>query len=154
MYLIVMVFVPIAIKTFLSEYYSTNFINMFKLLIINLPLLLITNSLSQPFIIATGAAKYSLLTIPFGVLNVVLAILLITQFGYIGAVYSILITSIISKLLTYYLVYKNLSRDFIGIDISPEYCDIAKERLNNELMPKALKAENTVQQSLFSKSSN
>ena len=102
---------PIAIKTFLSEYYSTNFINMFKLLLINLPLLLITNSLSQPFIIATGAAKYSLLTIPFGVLNVVLAILLITQFGYIGAVYSILITSIISKLLTYYLVYKNLSRD-------------------------------------------
>ena len=29
------------------------------------------------------------------------------------------------------LVAKNLNRDFIGIDISPEYCEMAKQRLEN-----------------------
>jgi len=26
---------------------------------------------------------------------------------------------------------KNLNRQFIGIDISPEYCEMAQQRLNN-----------------------
>jgi O-antigen/teichoic acid export membrane protein len=101
---------PQIIKLFLPNYFTENFLSIFNLMIFNLPLLLITISLSQPFIIATGLAKYSLLILPFGILNVILSIFFITQFGFIGAIYSILITSISSKLLTYYFVYKKLSR--------------------------------------------
>lgn len=101
---------PPIMNIFLPEYLNTNFLKLFNLLIIHLPLILITNSLSQPFIIATGLAKYSLITIPFGILNVILSIIFINNFGFMGVAYSILITSIGSKLLTYYLVYKNVNR--------------------------------------------
>ena len=101
---------PQIIKLFLPNYFTENFVSIFNLMIFNLPLLLITISLSQPFIIATGLAKYSLLILPFGILNVILSIFFIAQFGFIGAIYSILITSISSKLLTYFFVYKQLSR--------------------------------------------
>ena len=100
---------PQIIEIFLPNYFTENFLSIFNLLILNLPLLLITVSLSQPFIIATGLAKYSLLILPFGILNVILSIFFISQFGFIGAVYSILITSISSKLLTYYFVYKKFN---------------------------------------------
>lgn len=31
------------------------------------------------------------------------------------------------------LAAKNLDRQFVGIDISPEYCEMAKERLTNSM---------------------
>lgn len=48
------------------------------------------------------------------------------------------------------LAARNYGRDFIGIELSPEYCEMAEARLSNEFIPK--KTHSTAgQQSLFSK---
>jgi O-antigen/teichoic acid export membrane protein len=101
---------PLLIKVFLVKYYTPDFIVMFELLLIHLPLLLISGFVVQPFIIATGKAKYSLLTIPFGLINIGLGILFIGYYGFIGMIYSTLIISITNKILTYYLIYNGLRK--------------------------------------------
>jgi hypothetical protein len=83
---------------------------MFNLLLVHLPLLLISGFIVQPFIIATGKAKYSLLTIPFGFINIGLGILFIGYYGFMGVIYSTLITSITNKIITFYLIYNGLRK--------------------------------------------
>jgi len=83
---------------------------MFDLLLLHLPLVLISGFIVQPFIIATGKAKYSLLTIPFGIINIGLGILLIQYYGFIGVIYSTLIISFANKILTFYLIYNGLRK--------------------------------------------
>jgi len=99
---------PYLMEVFLPKYNTRNFLIIFNILIFHLPLILTTSSLSQPFIIATGYAKYSLITIPFGILNVLLATFLASQLGFIGVIYSILFISITSKLVTFYFVQRKL----------------------------------------------
>ena len=101
---------PPLIKLFLVKYYTPNFIKMFNLLLVHLPLLLISGFIVQPFIIATGKAKYSLLTIPFGFMNIGLGILFIGYYGFMGVIYSTLITSITNKIITFYLIYNGLRK--------------------------------------------
>ncbi len=99
---------PIAIERFFPKYNTPHFFEIFYLIIFNLPFLIVSNTLAQPFIVATGNAKYSLLTIPFGILNVTLALIFISLFGFIGVVYSLLFSSITNKLVTYFLLFKKL----------------------------------------------
>ncbi len=98
------------ISHFFVKYNTPEFYEIFNLLLIQLPFLVVSNALAQPFIVGTGNAKLSLLTIPFGILNVILGILLITEIGYIGMIYSTLITSIGNKLLTYFLLTNKLRK--------------------------------------------
>ena len=82
-----------------------------KVLLISLAIVLpVRYFVAQPFIIATGKAKYSLLTIPFGITNIGLGILFIGYYGFIGVIYSTLITSITNKILTFYLIYNGLRK--------------------------------------------
>ncbi|NOG96944.1 MAG: oligosaccharide flippase family protein [Ignavibacteriae bacterium] len=99
---------PFIMEIFLDKYLTDDFLKMFNILLIHLPLILISGSIAQPFVIATGFAKYSLLTIPFGVLNIIFSIIMVEQLGFIGAVYTVLVISICSKLTLYYLIYKKL----------------------------------------------
>ena len=99
---------PFFIKIFLPKYYTPDFLKMFDLLLLHLPFILMSGIIAQPFIIATGKAKYSLLTIPFGILNIVLGVLFIEMFGFIGVIYSTIFISISNKLLTFSLVYNSL----------------------------------------------
>ena len=101
---------PFLIKLFLTKYHTPDFITMFDLLLLHLPLVLISGFIVQPFIIATGKAKYSLLTIPFGIINIGLGILLIQYYGFIGVIYSTLIISFANKTLTFYLIYNGLRK--------------------------------------------
>lgn len=101
---------PVMIKIFLNKYYTPDFLAVFGLLLIHLPLVLISGFVIQPYIIATGKAKYSLLTIPFGLLNIGLGILLIGYYGFMGVIYSTLVISIVNKVLTYYLIYNGLKK--------------------------------------------
>ncbi len=96
---------PPIIEAFLPKYDTVNFMKIFRLIIFNLPLLIVSATMAQPFLVATGEAKYSLLTIPFGALNVTLALIFINQIGFIGVVAATLISSIAGKLLTYYLIF-------------------------------------------------
>ncbi|MFO7525413.1 MAG: oligosaccharide flippase family protein [Ignavibacteriaceae bacterium] len=106
--LVVWQILPLLINRFLNQYYTLDMIRIFNYLLLHLPLLLISALIAQPFVIATGKAKFSLLTIPFGIVNIVLGIILIEQIGFMGIVYSTVGTSIVNKLLTFYLVYKSL----------------------------------------------
>lgn len=99
---------PFLINKFLDQYYTLDMIRIFNCLLLHLPLLLFSALIAQPFVIATGKAKFSLLTIPFGIVNIVLGIILIEQIGFMGIVYSTVGTSIANKLLTFYLVYNSL----------------------------------------------
>lgn len=101
---------PFLIEIFLPKYYTQDFLKMFNLLLLHLPFILISGIIAQPFIIATGKAKYSLLTIPFGIANIILGVLFIKQFGFVGIIYTTIFISISNKLLTFFLVYKSLKR--------------------------------------------
>lgn len=52
------------------------------------------------------------------------------------------------------LAAKNYGRDFVGIEISPEYCNMAEQRLIDGFMPENIKKDKGVQHSLFTKTSN
>ncbi|NOX18778.1 MAG: oligosaccharide flippase family protein [Chlorobi bacterium] len=96
---------PLIVSGFLPKYDTENFMSIFYLIIFNLPLLIVSAAMAQPFLVATGEAKYSLLTIPFGILNISLALIFINLYGFIGVVIATLISSIAGKLLTYYLIF-------------------------------------------------
>mgnify|MGYP001617218923 CR=1 FL=1 len=102
---------PVIVKYALPNYYTQEFFYMFNVLIFTFPLTMISQFMGQSFMIATGKAKYSLLTIPFGILNIILAYIFIISFGYIGVVYSILIVSTMNRLLTWALLYKEFSKN-------------------------------------------
>ena len=108
--LVLWIILPTAVELFLNNYYSRDFIMIFQLLLFHLPLVLVSGLIAQPYIIATGKAKISLLTLPFGIVNVILGILFIGLFGFIGVIYSTLITSITNKLLTFYLISRGLKK--------------------------------------------
>lgn len=99
---------PIVIKTFLAKYYNPEFLYFTNILIINLPFLLFTGFFAQPFIVGTGHAKLSLWTIPFGIINVVLGLILINYMGPEGVLFSLIITSICNKVFAYSYLYRIL----------------------------------------------
>jgi O-antigen/teichoic acid export membrane protein len=99
---------PFFIKIFLPKYYTPDFLKIFDISLFHLPFILLSGIIAQPFIIATGKAKYSLLTIPLGILNIALGVVFIEMFGFMGVVYSTIVISISNKLLTFSLVYNSL----------------------------------------------
>ncbi len=106
--LIIFFALPIIIKLFLPEYFNQDFLVMLTLLLIIFPLTATSGLLANGFTVATGKAKYSLLTIPFGIVNIFLSLIFIINFGFIGVIYAMVISSTLNRILTYYLLYKNL----------------------------------------------
>lgn len=107
---LILLIMPYIIPAFLPKYDVPDFYLTFNLLIINLPFLLVTSAMSQPFIISGGKAIYSLLTIPFGILNIVFSALLIPVIGFTAAIISMIGASVGNKILTYYLVYRQIRK--------------------------------------------
>lgn len=101
---------PHLLAIFYPQYSNEGFLTVFYILILLLPFMLMTDTLNEPFIVGSGLAKISLLTIPFGILNVILGITLVKFFGYLGILYSTLFCSITQRLISYFLVYKRLIR--------------------------------------------
>jgi O-antigen/teichoic acid export membrane protein len=99
---------PSIMAIFLPEYLNPSFLKMLIPLLFILPLTATSGLLSHGFIVSTGLAKYSLLTIPFGILNLILSLIFIVNFGYIGVIYATVISSTLTRVLTYYLLYRNM----------------------------------------------
>lgn len=99
---------PQLVKIFYPTYYNDKFIEIFKILIILLPFNFISNTVNEPFIVGSGLARISLLTIPFGVLNILLSLFLVNYFSFWGILYSNLFCSISNKTLSYFFIYKKL----------------------------------------------
>lgn len=103
----ILVFPPL-IKFFYPHYYTEEFLAIFGTIIVLLPFILISNTINDPFIVGSGLARISLLTIPFGILNVILSLILVNYISYWGILYSTIFCSVSNKILSYFLVFKNL----------------------------------------------
>jgi O-antigen/teichoic acid export membrane protein len=101
---------PFVLKNYLPQYLTLEFSAMFDVLIFILPLSILSSTISSGFTVATGRAKYSLITIPFGILNLILSYILIVNYGFIGVPISFLISSTICRLLTFSLIYQDIKR--------------------------------------------
>ena len=101
---------PSIVKIYFPNLFTDEFLQIFSVLIWVFPLNMISGLISQGFTISTGNAKLGLLTIPFGGLNIIMALIFISSFGFIGVAYSSVIVSFISKLVVWFLLYRELSR--------------------------------------------
>ncbi|MDO8509459.1 MAG: oligosaccharide flippase family protein [Nanoarchaeota archaeon] len=102
------ILLPVIISHYFPNYLTREFTIMFKIMIWSLPLVIISAVLSQAFIVASGKAKYALLTIPFGLINLIMGYILISNIGFLGVIYASLISSFLIKTITYLLLYKDL----------------------------------------------
>jgi teichuronic acid exporter len=106
--LIIFFTLPIIMRLFLPEYFNEEFLRMFKLLLLIFPLTATSGLLSNGFTVATGKARYGLLTIPFGIVNLFLSLIFIVNFGFMGVIYAMIISSTLNRVITYYLLNKDL----------------------------------------------
>ena len=106
-------FVPVIIRHFFPEYNTPEAMGMFYLLVWLLPFRVIAGYVSAAHTVPTGNAHYSLWTmILSGVSNVILDIIFISKFGFIGVVYSTLICygfAITSFVVLYYFKLNRLT---------------------------------------------
>lgn len=83
---------PFIIKSFFLKYYNESLLNMMYLLLLILPIRMIGQVVNNGYTLSTGNAGLNMITmIPAGILNVLLDIIFIKYFGYIGVVYSTMI---------------------------------------------------------------
>jgi O-antigen/teichoic acid export membrane protein len=83
---------PVIIKIIFSKYFTAETIMVLQLLLLTLPLKAASATIAQGHTNATGNANISLWTmIPAGIGNVVLDIIFIKEYGFIGVVYSSII---------------------------------------------------------------
>lgn len=108
--ILLFLFLPFVLRTYLTKYSTPEFNVMFNLLLFTLPLTVVSGTMSQGFTVAAGKAKYGLLTIPFGVLNLILGLILTNLIGFIGVVISFLISSTICRGLVFLLVYRGICK--------------------------------------------
>ena len=106
---------PPIIELFFKEYFTTETIHIFNLLLLILPLRIIGTIIGQAHTIATGNAHFSLWTmIPAGITNLILDIIFISYYGFIGVVYSTIICfsfAIISFIILYNLKLNKLLKE-------------------------------------------
>jgi O-antigen/teichoic acid export membrane protein len=103
---------PYIIDFFLNEYFISETIYIFNLLLLILPLRIVGTIVGQAHTIATGNAHFSLWTmIPAGIANLILDIIFIGHYGFIGVVYSTIICfsfAIVSFIVLYNLKLNKL----------------------------------------------
>jgi O-antigen/teichoic acid export membrane protein len=118
---------PPLVNMFLAKYYVPELLIMLQLLLLILPAKVIQAVAVNCFIIPTGHARiFTVTTVVFGALNVVLDIVLISVFGYLGVVYASLLLAY-GSLLTIFIIYRRRIRDFEpGLGLAP---DVAIDRL-------------------------
>ena len=102
---------PLGLKIFLPKYFTSDIILILKLLLLVLPFYITAGVISQGYIIASGNAKYGLLMCPFGILNIILDIIFINLYGFIGVIYGTLLCISLNRILTFYLLYKNFKNE-------------------------------------------
>jgi O-antigen/teichoic acid export membrane protein len=101
---------PFFFKIFLPNLFNQDFLNIFYILIFLIPFNIVSELIDNGFIVPAGMAKINLLTLVFGVLNVLLSLLLIVKFGFIGVAYSNLLIGISSKFVIWWLFDQKLKR--------------------------------------------
>ncbi|MFX0057844.1 MAG: polysaccharide biosynthesis C-terminal domain-containing protein, partial [Candidatus Heimdallarchaeota archaeon] len=100
---------PILIQIFFPEYYSTNLLLIWNLLLFLIPFKCVGVILIQGFLVPAGLGKITMqLTLIGGIFNVLLDYLFIEWFGFIGIFYSTLIIHSITITLTFLIFYRKI----------------------------------------------
>ncbi|HLD10631.1 MAG TPA: oligosaccharide flippase family protein [Candidatus Nanoarchaeia archaeon] len=95
---------------FLPHYDNNYFYLFFNLLLIIFPIRVFGTILATSFIVSTGNAKIiTYNNLLFGILNVVMDVIFIYLFGFVGVIYSTIILGYISVLIAYYYFNKNIN---------------------------------------------
>jgi O-antigen/teichoic acid export membrane protein len=101
---------PIAIY-FLPQYNNFYFYLFFGLLLVVFPIRVFGSILTTSFIVGAGQAKIiTYVNLIFGILNVIMDIIFISIFGFVGVIYSTLILCYISVIITYYYFISNINK--------------------------------------------
>ncbi|NVM18595.1 MAG: oligosaccharide flippase family protein [Candidatus Lokiarchaeota archaeon] len=101
---------PISIQIFFPEYYSTNILLIWNLLLFLIPFKCVGVILIQGFLVPAGLGKITMqLTLIGGISNVILDYLFIEWFGFLGIIYSTLIIHSITICLTFIIFYRKIS---------------------------------------------
>ncbi|MEJ2294677.1 MAG: oligosaccharide flippase family protein [Candidatus Lokiarchaeota archaeon] len=101
---------PILVQIFFPEYYSTNILLIWNLLLLLIPFKCVGAIISQAFLIPAGLGRISMnLTILGGLLNVFFDFLFIQWFGFLGVFYATLIIHSLTNVLSFLLLYKKVS---------------------------------------------
>jgi O-antigen/teichoic acid export membrane protein len=102
---------PIFIKLFLLKYFTKDTILIFKLLLILLPLKIMAVIINHAHTIPTGNAKLSMWTmIPASIANIILDLIFISKYGFIGVIYSTIICFSFATISFIYLYYLKLNK--------------------------------------------
>ena len=97
------------IKNYFGAYYTEEFIQILKWVVLIIPTFMLTNFLTHGYLYSTGNAKLHLkIMLFFGVLNVVLDYYFISLFGFIGVIYVTVICSVLAQNLTVGLLHRKL----------------------------------------------
>lgn len=104
-------FFPIFIQFFFPEYYNTNLLLIWNLLLFLIPFKCVGVILIQGFLVPAGLGKITMqLTLIGGISNVILDYLFIEWFGFLGIFYSTLIIHTITICLTFIIFYRKFPR--------------------------------------------
>ncbi len=100
---------PILVSILFNTYYTPATVIMFQLLLLTLPIKMMSAVVSNGHTVPTGNAHFSMWTmIPAGILNVILDIIFVSTYGFIGVVYASLICFFLATLSYMSLYYFKL----------------------------------------------
>lgn len=103
--------IPIVIDLFFSKYFNEATLLMLKVLLLILPLKMLSTIMNFAHTVPTQNAHFSMWTmIPAAALNIVLDILFIREFGFIGVVYATVISHTLAMVAFMTLYYLKLRR--------------------------------------------
>ncbi len=99
--------IPIFIKNFLGNYYTSDFLSIFYIFLFTIPLATIEALLATGFITALGYVRILTYTILIGgIINIILDLVFLHLFGYIGIVISTVIVHNLTNLIKFIFIYK------------------------------------------------
>lgn len=113
---------PIVIDLLFSKYFNETTLLMLKVLLLILPLKMLSTIVNFAHTVPTENAHFSMWTmIPGAILNIVLDIIFIREFGFIGVVYATVIShtlAMVSFMTLYYLKLRRISGEQVQYGMS------------------------------------
>lgn len=112
--------IPMLLKYFLQDYYTNATIIILYLISIVFIFQCVATFIGNTFIISTGHAKLNMINlIIFGILNLVLGIIFVNYFGFMGIAYSKIFVGISGSISLIIIYYYKLKRKYISLKIPP-----------------------------------
>jgi O-antigen/teichoic acid export membrane protein len=101
--------IPLIIKIILPEYYNSNVLFILYILLFVFIFQSVASFIGNSFIVSTGHARLNMVVlVVFGVINVILDILFVSHFGYMGIAYSKLVIGVVGNIVLLAWYYKTM----------------------------------------------